>query len=254
MRLHPFLDHPLPIAFAHRGGALEAEENTMEAFARAVEMGYRHAETDVHATADGVAVIFHDETLARMAGRGERIAELSWAELAKVRLLGGGRVPRLDALLASFPELHLNLDIKSQSAVTPMAEAIRKTGALARIGVGSFTPARTLALRALLGPDLAWSPAHAGVARVWFAGFGLPLRTAPFQALQVPIAFRGLPIVTRRFLAAAHARGAQVHVWTVDDEAEMARLIALGVDGIMTDRPSLLRKVMIRHGLWSGLT
>ncbi|MCX7645203.1 MAG: glycerophosphodiester phosphodiesterase [Rhodobacteraceae bacterium] len=250
MRAHPFLDHPRPIAFAHRGGAREAEENTVPAFARAAALGFSHVETDVQATADGVAVIFHDDTLERMAGRPERIDRLTWAELARVRLKGGGEVPRLDAVLEAFPGLFLNLEAKSDAAVEPMARAIRAAGALARVCVGSFAPARTARLRALLGEGLAWSPAHAGVARLWLAGWGLPVPRPAFPAVQVPVGFRGIPVVTRRFVAAAHRRGVQVHVWTVDEEAEMARLIDLGVDGIMSDRPTLLRAVLARRGLW----
>jgi glycerophosphoryl diester phosphodiesterase len=252
MRPHPFLDHPLPIAFAHRGGALEVEENTMPAFAHAAALGFTHVETDVQATADGVAVIFHDDTLERMAGRPERIDRLTWAELGRVRLKGGGEVPRLDAVLDAFPGLFLNLEAKSDAAVEPMAQAIRAAGALDRICVGSFSGARTARLRALLGEGLAWSPAHAGVARLWLAGWGLPLTGPRFPAVQVPVSFRGIPVVTHRFVAAAHRRGVQVHVWTVDEAAEMERLVDLGVDGLMSDRPTLLREVLARRGLWRG--
>lgn len=249
---HPFLDHPLPLAFAHRGGALEAEENTVEAFERAAALGFRHIETDVQVTRDGVAVVFHDDTLARMAGRPERIDALDWADLARVRLLGGGGVSRLDAVLDGFPALSFNLEAKADGAVVPMAAAIRDAGALERVCVGSFSPRRTADLRAALGPGLAWSPSHLGVARIWAAGFGLPVGKVGFQALQVPLRFHGIPVVTRRFLHAAEARDLQVHVWTVDDEAEMETLIGLGVHGLMSDRPSLLRTVLMRHGVWHG--
>jgi glycerophosphoryl diester phosphodiesterase len=224
----------------------------MPAFAHAAALGFTHVETDVQATADGVAVIFHDDTLERMAGRPERIDRLTWAELGRVRLKGGGEVPRLDAVLDAFPGLFLNLEAKSDAAVEPMAQAIRAAGALDRICVGSFSGARTARLRALLGEGLAWSPAHAGVARLWLAGWGLPLTGPRFPAVQVPVSFRGIPVVTHRFVAAAHRRGVQVHVWTVDEAAEMERLVDLGVDGLMSDRPTLLREVLARRGLWRG--
>jgi len=249
---HPFLDHPLPIAFAHRGGSLEAEENTMPAFERAVALGYSHVETDVRVTRDGVAVLFHDETLERMAGRPERVEELGWAEISCVRLKGGGQVPRLEELLGAFPGLHLNLDAKADAAVAPMAGAIRAAGALERVCVGSFSAPRTARLRAALGEGLAWSPARGGVARVWLGGFGLPVGRPSFHALQVPPHHRGIPVVSRRFVASARVWGVQVHVWTVDEEAEIERLLDLGVDGIMTDRPSLLRDVLVRRGHWRG--
>jgi glycerophosphoryl diester phosphodiesterase len=252
MRPHPFLDHPRPIAFAHRGGSLEAEENTMAAFAHAVRLGYRHIETDVQATRDGVAVIFHDDTLERMTGDPERVADLTWDELSKRRTRGGEAVPLLDELFEEWPDLFVNLEPKSAAAVVPMAEAIRRADALRRVCVGAFEGAYTQHLRQLLGPNLAWSPAQGGVARLWAAGWGLPVTVPDFPAVQVPVGFKGIPVVTRRFVRAAHARGVQVHVWTVDEEAEMERLLDLGVDGLMTDRPTLLRAVLERRGEWHG--
>jgi glycerophosphoryl diester phosphodiesterase len=250
--MHPFLDHPRPIAFAHRGGSLEAEENTMAAFARAVALGYSHVETDVHATADGVAVIHHDATLERMTGDPRAIAALDWAELSRLRTHGGQAIPRLDDLLAEHPGLFLTLEAKSDACIDPMARAIRDAGALDRICIGSFEPGRTDRARALLGPGLCWSPAHAGVARLWAAGWGVPVGRLPFACVQVPPQFRGIPVVTPRLMAAARARGVQVHVWTVNDEAGMVRFLDMGVDGIMTDRPGLLRAVLQRRGEWPG--
>lgn len=251
-RPHPFLDHPLPLAFAHRGGAQEAEENTMEAFEHAVGLGYSHVETDVQATRDGVAVIFHDDDLARMTGRPGRVADLDWADIAGLRTRGGAGIPRLDEALAAWPGLCFNLEAKSDAAVAPMAEAIRRADALDRVCVGAFDGRRTARLRRLLGERLCWSPAHAGVTRMWLAGWGLPVGRAGFQAVQVPTVFRGIPLVTRRFVAACHRRGVQVHVWTVDDPAEMAKLLDIGVDGLMSDRPALLRSLLQARRVWHG--
>jgi glycerophosphoryl diester phosphodiesterase len=252
MTTHPFLDHPRPIAFAHRGGSLEAEENTMAAFAHAVGLGYTHIETDVQATRDGVAVIFHDDTLERMTGEPDRVADLTWEELSRRRTKGGEAIPLLDEVFEEWPDMFINLEPKSAAAVAPMAEAIRRAEALGRICVGAFEASFTERSREVLGPHLPWSPAHGGVARLWAAGWGLPVSVPEFPAVQVPVAFRGIPVVTRRFIRAAHARGVQVHVWTVDEEAEMERLLDLGVDGLMTDRPTLLRAVLERRGQWHG--
>lgn len=252
MTTHPFLDRPRPIAFAHRGGSLEAEENTMAAFAHAVGLGYTHVETDVQATKDGVAVVFHDDTLERMTGEPERVADLTWDELSKRRTRGGEAIPLLDELFEEWPDLCVNLEPKAAAAVGPIADAIRRAGALHRVCVGAFEAAYTERLRELLGPSLCWSPAHAGVARLWLSGWGLPLAVPDFPCVQVPTHFRGIPVVTRRFVRAAHAKGMQVHVWTVDEEAEMEHLLDIGVDALMTDCPALLRRVLERRGAWQG--
>lgn len=245
---HPFLDHPLPLAFAHRGGSLEVEENTDAAFAHAVALGYSHVETDVLATRDRVAVIFHDDTLTRMTGEEVRVDALTWAELKARRTKGGNPIPRLDEVLASWPGLFLNLEAKADAAVPPMAGAIRAAGALSRVCIGSFAARRTAEAVRLLGPGLLWSPAQAGVLALWLRGWGLPAPRPGFRAVQVPARHKGIPLVTRRFVRAAHAAGVQVHVWTVDERAEMERLLELGVDGLMSDRPSLLRAVLAERG------
>lgn len=224
----------------------------MAAFAHAVGLGYTHVETDIQATKDGVAVVFHDDTLERMTGEPERVADLTWDELSKRRTRGGEAVPLLDELFEEWPGLCVNLEPKSAAAVDAMAHAIKRAGAVGRVCVGAFDEAYTRRLCEILGPDLCWSPAHAGVFRLWLAGWHLPVKVPEFPCVQVPVRFRGIPLVTRGFVKAAHARGVQVHVWTVDDEAEMARLLGIGVDALMTDRPALLRRVLERRGEWHG--
>jgi glycerophosphoryl diester phosphodiesterase len=249
-RRHPYLDYPRPIAFAHRGGGLEAEENTMPAFERAVSLGFTHVELDVHATRDGVVVIHHDDTLERMAGDPRAIADLDWSELSTVATRGGASIPRLDELFLSFPTLNVNIEPKSDRVIEPLVELIRRAKVLPRVGIGCFDPRRTGRLCELLGEGLCWSPAHAGVLRLWLAGWGLPVAVGSFPMVQVPTHFRGIPVVTPRFLRVAHRRGIHVQVWTIDEAPEMERLVDMGVDAIMSDRPSLLREVLQRRGKW----
>jgi glycerophosphoryl diester phosphodiesterase len=249
---HPFLDHPRPLAVAHRGGSREAEENTLPAFAHAVALGYSHVETDVHATRDGVAVIHHDATLARMTGDPRAIADLDWAELAQIRTHGGAAIPRVDQFLADFPDLKITFELKCDRVAAPLAAVITRAGALGRVCVGSFSAARTAAMRRLLGPELCWSPAHAGVAALWAAGLGLPIARPGFALVQVPPVFRGIPVVTPRLIAAAARRGIDVQVWTVNDRTQMIDLLDMGVAAIMTDRPGLLRAVLRERGQWPG--
>lgn len=248
--MHPFLDHPRPLAIAHRGGSLEGEENTMPAFAHAVGLGFSHLETDVHLTRDGVVVVHHDPTLLRMTGDPRAIADLTWSELETIRTPNGATIPSLSELLETYPQHYFNIEAKSDAVVAPLAALIQQASALPRIGTGSFDPTRTGRLRALLGRELCWSPSHRGVLGLWLRGWQLPLMTGGFLVVQVPIAFRGIPVVTPRFVRAAHHRGIQVQVWTVDDAAEMNRLLDMGVDGIMTDRPTLLKSVLIERGDW----
>jgi glycerophosphoryl diester phosphodiesterase len=264
-----FLDAPLPLAFAHRGGAATGDENTLDAFRRAVELGYRYLETDTHATADGVAVVFHDSTLDRMLGRPGRIGALRWKDIASLRIGGSAAVPRLDDLLGGWPQVRFNIDVKSDAAVEATLAAVRRTAAMDRVLLASFSDARLARMRHALGPAVATSLGTREALRVWsasrLAGPGRPgtsPRTRPGRrrprladgvvAAQVPLRRGRLRVVDRRFVAHAHRLGLQVHVWTIDDRAEMHELLDLGVDGIMTDRIDILREVYRDRGHWIG--
>jgi glycerophosphoryl diester phosphodiesterase len=246
----PYLDHPGPLPIAHRGGALDAPENTLPAFERAAALGFPYVETDARVTADGVAVAFHDDDLGRLAGRPGRISDLPWREVAAARV-GGEAIPRLDELLGSFPNLKVNVDPKQDQVVDLVAEAVRATASLDRVGVGSFSGRRLARLRRLLGPRLCTALGPLAVARLRLASLGLPTGPLPAPCVQVPVrAPGGVPIVDRRFLAEAHRRHIQVHVWTVDDPDEMGALLDLGVDGLMTDRPAVLKDVLQSRHQW----
>ena len=247
---HPLLAHPGAIAIAHRGGGLEREENTLPAFDHAVSLGFTHVELDVHATSDGEVVIHHDPDLRRICDDPRRIADLDWRSLQGVRTKAGAQIPRLQDLLEAHPGLHVTIEAKSDAVVDPLCTLIRRMGVLDRISIGAFSPARTQKARGHLGAGLLWSPAHAQVARLWACGCGLPLALQDFGVVQIPPAWKGIPIVTPRFMRAAHAAGIAVQVWTVNDAAEMHRLLDLGVDGVMTDRPALLREVLEARGQW----
>ncbi len=246
----PVFAHPRPIAVAHRGGAGEAPENTMAAFANAVRLGFRFIETDVQATRDGVLLAFHDDQLARLTGRPGRISEVTWAELRSVRVLGREPIPRLEEMLEAWPGMCFVLELKSDLAVEPLAAAIRRAGALERVCVGAFADRRVARLRRLLGPRLCTALGRGGVARLRLASLGLPAGSFQAGAALVPRRYRGLTVVDRRLIAAARRHRLPVQVWTVNEEAEMAQLIDLGVDGIITDRPSLLKAVLQRRSLW----
>ncbi|MFI6351089.1 glycerophosphodiester phosphodiesterase [Streptomyces sp. NPDC050743] len=248
---HPYLDHPVPIAFAHRGGAADGLENTVAQFRRAVELGYRYIETDVHATADGRLVAFHDSTLDRVTDGAGRIADLPWEDVRQARVGGREPVPLFEELLEAFPEVRWNVDIKAEPALRPFLDLIERTNAWDRVCVGSFSEARVLRAQRLAGPKLATSFGTRGVLNLRLRSWGLPAAVRRSAvAAQVPEAQSGVPVVDHRFVRAAHAYGLQVHVWTINEPARMHRLLDLGVDGIMTDHIDTLRKVMEDRGVW----
>ncbi|MFC7527391.1 glycerophosphodiester phosphodiesterase [Actinoplanes sp. GCM10030250] len=249
---HPYLDAPQPLAFAHRGGAAAGDENTAAAFERAIKLGYRYVETDVHATSDGVPVVIHDPALDRVAGRPGRIASLTWADLSTVRVAGAAAVPRLDEVLDAWPEIRFNVDVKDDRVVDPAVATVRRTGSEDRVLLASFSDTRLSRVRELAGPRVATSLGMRAVTRLWLAALaGVPLRLPPsVVAAQIPVRHGRLTVLTPRFLAYLHRLGLAVHVWTIDDPNEMNRLLDTGVDGIMTDRVEILRDVYSARGLW----
>ncbi|MFI6444541.1 glycerophosphodiester phosphodiesterase [Kitasatospora sp. NPDC050543] len=255
--MHPFLDHPGPLAFAHRGGDLGRPENSLAAFEAAVALGYRYLETDVHATRDGVLVAFHDSRLDRVTDRTGAVAELPWGTVRQARIDGTEPVPLLEDLLGAFPEARFNVDVKAAPAVGPLVGAIRRTNAWDRVCVGGFSDTRLAAVRAAAGPRLATSLGPREVARLRLRSLAGPLVRgpgAPFAGVcaQVPETHRGVRVVDRAFVRAAHRLGLQVHVWTVDDPTRIRALLDLGVDGIMADRIDVLRDVLGERGCWTN--
>jgi glycerophosphoryl diester phosphodiesterase len=247
---YPYLEHGGLLAFAHRGGALEAPENTMKAFDYAVSLGYRYLETDAYATADGVLVSFHDPRLDRVTDASGLLEALPYAVVQRARIGGTEPIPLLEDLLTSWPDVRINIDPKHDAAVAPLIAMIRRLGVEDRVCVGSFSDRRIRQIQDAFDGRVCTSLGPAGVLRLKGASFGFPAERWRAGCAQVPVAASGLTIVSRRFVEAAERRGLQVHVWTIDDEAEMNRLIDLGVHGIMTDRPSLLRNVLEARGLW----
>ncbi|MGW0336432.1 glycerophosphodiester phosphodiesterase [Streptomyces sp. NPDC003011] len=248
---HPYLDHPGPLAFAHRGGAADGLENTVAQFRRAVEAGYRYLETDVHATADGRLVAFHDATLDRMTDGTGRIADLPWQDVRHARVAGKEPIPLFEELLETFPEARWNVDVKAEPALLPFLDLIERTDAWHRVCLGSFAEARTVRAQRLAGPRLATSYGSRGVLGLRLRSWGLPAAVRRSAvAAQVPRTQSGIQVVDHRFLRTAHALGLQVHVWTVNEPEQMHRLLDLGVDGIMTDHIDTLRTVMEDRGVW----
>lgn len=226
----------------------------MAAFRAAVDLGYRYVETDVHATADGVVVAVHDPTLDRVSDATGRIADLPWSRVREARI-GGEAVPTLAELLETWPDLRVNLDLKSPGSVLPTVADIEAARAWDRVCVASFSDRRRAGALARLTAPVATSAGTGTVGRFLAAvaarsrrGVARALRGV--DCLQVPERAGAVRVVTERTLAAAHAHGVQVHVWTVNDPADMERLLDLGVDGLVTDRSDLLKEVLAARGQW----
>ncbi|MFW3172404.1 glycerophosphodiester phosphodiesterase [Geodermatophilus sp. CPCC 206100] len=250
---YAFLDGPTPIAMAHRGGAIEHLENSMPAFEACVALGYRYLETDVRVTSDGVPVVFHDPVLDRVTDRTGRVDQLPWREVSAARI--GGREPilRLDELLGAWPDTRFNLDIKAPGVLAPLVRTVRRLQVEDRICLASFSDARIAAARRLFGPSVCTSLGPRGVAALRLSSYSpraAGLVRIEAGCAQVPLQLGGRALVDERFVAAAHARGLQVHVWTVNTEEEATTMLDLGVDGVMTDRPALLRGLLEARGQW----
>lgn len=252
---HPFLDLSAPAAIAHRGGALEAAENTLSAFEYAADLGYRYLESDMQVTRDGVLVLFHDEHFDRTTDASGPVAEHTWAQVQQIRTAAGtGQILRVEDALEHFPHHRFNLDLKTAGTIEPFCALMARVKAFDRVLVASFSDRRLSAVRRHFGPRLATAAGPREIARALAAartGRGFPAGPVALQVpLHLPLGPGRLPILTRALLRAAHERDVHVHVWTISDEATIERLLDLGVDAIMTDRPRLLREVLQRRGQW----
>jgi len=258
----PFLDHPRPIAFAHRGGATHAPENTWPAFEHAVKLGYAYLETDARATVDGKLVAFHDRNLERLTDAEGPINLKPYRVVSALRVGGSEPIPLIEDLLGAWPDVRFNIDLKDEGGIPLLPEVLRRTGAWDRVCVTSFSGARLRNARKLLDRPVCMTTSPAAIAAVrcsvgaaWTRGRPQPappthllarrLSRAEARCAQVPGR-----VATKSFIRRAHALGLDVHVWTINDRAEMTRFLDLGADGIMTDDIEALREVLIERRQW----
>jgi glycerophosphoryl diester phosphodiesterase len=243
------------LAFAHRGGAyhpdVEGLENTLAAFQHAVALGYRYLETDVHVTSDGVLLAFHDSVLDRVTDREGEIAGTTYAEVREALVGGREAVPTLAELFDAFPDARFNIDLKSEGAVEALAAFVREREAWDRVLVGSFSRRRTARFRALTGGRVPTSATPLDIVLFRLLPSGrLAGRLTRCAALQVPHRRGRLVVATAGLVRRAHRAGRHVHVWTIDDPAEMTLLLDRGVDGLFTDRTDILKELLVERGQW----
>lgn len=243
---------------AHRGGSRLAPENTLAAFRNAIDVWEADMlELDVHLSRDGEVVVIHDPTVDRTTDGTGAVAELSMSELERldagyrfVDLEGrhayrgsGVRIPRFEELLTAFPDRRLNVELKTAAAAGPLVEVIRRHGAEERVLVAAEFERTREGARGYAGP---WGASRHHVLLLWILHrFPFGVRYTPeADILQVPERWKGMQIVTPSFVREAHRRNLPVQVWTVDDPDDMRRLLGWGVDGVQTDRPDLLARVL----------
>jgi glycerophosphoryl diester phosphodiesterase len=261
---HPYFDGPYPRAYAHRGwhiDDLDGCENTLAAFRRAVAEGFDYLEMDAHASADGVAVVHHDPMLDRTTDGSGPISALPAAALAEVRVRGREPLPLLEQVLMELPDTRITVELKSGAVVKPVLDVLERTGSWHRVCLGSYHDRWLRRAREAAGTRLCTSMAQAAAfglrTRAWLDRLPGPLRhlpapPSPGDLAQLPRRFGPLTVVDAALLEAAHSSGREVHVWTVDTAAEMTVLLDLGADGLLSDRPDVLRDVLHARGVWQG--
>ncbi len=259
---YPYLDDILTppasvIAMAHRGGAGHAEliglENTLHAFQHAVDLGYTYLETDVHLAAGGRLIAFHDAVLDRVTDGIGTVSEATSEAILAARIGRDHPIPAFADLFEEFGSCRFNIDLKGDRAGEALADLLEATDGHDRVCVGSFSRARIRDFRRRTGGRVATSASPIEVAAFLAAPSAATARRLTgnqVAVLQVPHRRGRVPIVTGALVRRAHRVGVHVHVWTVDERAEMEDLLDLGVDGLITDRTDVLKDLLISRGLW----
>lgn len=266
---HPFLSHEHPLRFAHRGSSILWPENTITAFQGAVDLGYRYIETDVQVTRDGKIVMFHDHHLERVTNGRGKVKAWNWQDLRKLdaafnfkpeagfplRNQGIG-IPSLEEAMTTFPGVMFNIDLKQPNIEQVMVDFIRQHHFEERVLIASFYDRRLRRFRKKAGNSnsIATSTARLETAAFWACSRLKKSLNLQAQALQVPPRMKGIALVDDKMVRAAHAIGKQIHVWTINESKEMQQLLDLGVDGIITDRPDLLNRVLAQKRMADNLS
>ena len=246
MTIHPYLNQSGVSISAHRGGSEEAPENTLESFSYAIGLGSSYIETDVQLSADGIPYIFHDDDLSRLLNMEVKFNSLHSDQIEKLKLFESYQIPKLETALTQFPNALFQIDLKTDEVALPAMKVIENLNAFDRICIASFSSNRLQKVRKKF-PDTCLSMGPKEILKLLLASFGLYNKTIYGDCLQVPIYHYGIKLVTRRFVKYVQSIGLKIHVWTINDENTMRKLIDFGVDGIITDRPKLLKEVLSKN-------
>jgi glycerophosphoryl diester phosphodiesterase len=226
-----YLNYSGVAVLAHRGGSIESFENTIESFYYSQSLGCKFIETDVQVSSDGIPYIFHDETLTRLLDKND------------LRIFESHKIPRLEETLQTFPEMYFQIDVKTNEVAMPALEVIHQCKAEDRVCIASFNSARLSKVNNKY-PEICLSMGPNEVSKMLLSSFGLYKKTIMGDCLQVPMHYYGIKVVTNRFVDFVHSKGLKICVWTINDKKTFKKLIGMGVDGIITDKPKLLFQVL----------
>lgn len=246
MAIHPYLNQAGVAISAHRGGSEEAPENTLESFRYAIEVGSSYIETDVQLSADGIPYIFHDDDLSRLLNMDVTFNSLHSNQIEELKLFGSYQIPKLETALTQFPNALFQIDLKTDEVALPAMKVIESLNAFDRICIASFSSNRLQKVRKEF-PETCFSMGPNEILNLLLSSFGLYNKKVFGDCLQVPIYQYGIKLVTRRFVKYVQSIGLKIHVWTINDVKTMEKLIDLDVDGIITDRPKLLKEVLSKN-------
>ena len=238
------------LAFAHRGGNEFAPENSYKSFKNAVDMGYRYLETDVHLTKDGYLIAFHDNSLDRVTNKTGLIKDLNLREVKEAKIDGSEEIPLLSELLDSFSNCFFNIDCKVDETVKPLIGLIKSRSVVERVCVGSFSQKRIDFVRKNLGKFVNTSMGPKEILLAKALSFVSANHCYKSTYASLPIKRYGIRLLNKSYIDYLKANNQRVIAWTINNEDEMRMLIKRGVDGIMTDKISLLKKVLIEENLW----
>ena len=241
------------VPIAHRGASLLASENSFDSFRKALNLGYRVIETDIHSSKDGTAYVFHDNTLERLTGENLKISDLKDIDIDSLKVNKSSIIPRLSDVFEEFPEGLFNLDAKTWESTMPLANTIKNMGRSSRVCIGSFNNQRINVIIKELGVETCHSMGTSNVIKFYLGaqlGIGQDFTA---QCIQLPIKQFGISFITEKVLRYARLLGIKIHFWTINNPVTMQKLLELNVDGIMTDDCVLLKKTMEEQNKWPRL-
>jgi len=234
-----YLDYEGIEVLAHRGGAEESYENTLESFEYSQSLGCKFIETDVQVSSDGIPYIFHDDDLKRICEIPKKFDSLKSDEIDSLTIFNNHKIPKLEDALNKFPDLSFQIDFKTDEVVEPALNVIQKTNSTDRVCIASFSSKRLERVRSM-SPNLCISMGPNEVFKTLLSRYKLIKSPLKGDCLQVPMEYYGLKIVTKKFVEYLKSKDIKIMVWTINDVETFKYLIQLNVDGIITDKPKLL--------------